>query len=292
MSDAGLTKLRDEIDAIDQELLALLAKRDAVSGRVRVTKAGDGVKLRPGREANILRALLVANKGNFAERSLLRIWREIFSASLASQGAYSTAVLTEGGGSVFWDLAHDHFGAGGTFTRCATSRRVLEAVARGEDALGVLPAPDPEDGAPWWQHLLVQPETAGAATAPRIIARLPFWTSGKAGSGETAVVIAAMEPDPSGDDRTYMAIDLAGEVSQTRLAGGLSDAGFAATLAARWHEREAPERWVNLIDLAGFGESDDARFDALANALETPVNQILRLGCYATPSGIDGAGDR
>ena len=291
MSNAELTKLRDEIDAIDQELLALLGKRSAISGRVRVAKAGDGVKLRPGREAKIMRALLVANKGYFAERSLLRIWREIFSASLASQGAYSTAVLAQGGDSVIWDLAYDHFGAGGTFTRCTTSRRVLEAVAHGEEALGVLPTPDPADENPWWQHLLIQPEAADAATPPRIIARLPFWKSGKPDNGETAVVVAAMEPDPSGDDRTFMAIDLAGEVSQNRLAGAISDAGFDATFAARWHEREAPERWVNLIDLAGFAESDDARFNALANTLDTPVNQILRLGCYAVPSDIDDAGD-
>ena len=143
MSEAELTKLRDEIDAIDLELLQLLARRNAVGGRVRLVKAGDKVKLRPGREANILRKLLATNKGGYPDRSLLRIWREIFSASLASQGAFSTAVLTEDGGSLLWDLGRDHFGAGGGFTRCTTPRRVLEAVSRGEDALGILPAPDP-----------------------------------------------------------------------------------------------------------------------------------------------------
>ena len=116
------------------QLLELLARRDAVSGRVRLANAGDAVKLRPGREADILRSLLAANKGGFPERSLLRIWREIFSASLASQGTYSTAVLSQDRGSLLWDQARDHFGAGGTCNRCATPRRVLEAVSGGEDA--------------------------------------------------------------------------------------------------------------------------------------------------------------
>jgi chorismate mutase len=292
MSETDITSLRDEIDAIDLELLQLLARRDAVSGRVRLAKAGDDVKLRPGREADILRALLAANDGGFPERSLLRIWREIFSASLASQGAYSTAVLTQDGGSLLWDQARDHFGAGGTFHRCATPRRVLEAVAAGEDTLGILPLPAPEDSDPWWQHLLVQPNsTAGGSGAPQIIAKLPFWTpAGDNGNSETAVVIAMMAPDPSGRDRTFLAIDLAGEVSANRLTSALGAAGIDAALAARWHETAAPERWVNLIDMAGFADADDARFSALTDALEVPVNQILRLGCFAAPSVIETKG--
>ena len=293
MSEAELTKLRDEIDAIDLELLQLLARRDAVSGRVRLAKAGDDVKLRPGREADILRSLLAANKGGFPERSMLRIWREIFSASLASQGAYSTAVLTQDGGSLLWDQARDHFGAGGTYHGCATPRRVLESVAGGEDALGILPLPDPEDTDPWWQHLLVQPKAAGGGDAPQIIAKLPFWSSAganKNGNGETALVIAMMAPDPSTNDRPLAAIDLAGEVSANRLTSALGAAGIDAALAARWHETAAPERWVNLIDMAGFTDADDARFDALSDALEVPVNQILRLGCFAAPSVIKAKG--
>lgn len=294
MSETELTKLRDEIDAIDLQLLQLLARRDAVSGRVRLAKAGDDVKLRPGREADILRSLLAANKGGFPERSLLRIWREIFSASLASQGAYSTAVLTQDGGSFLWDQARDHFGGSGTFHRCTTPRRVLEAVAGGEDALGILPLPDPEDADPWWQHLLVQPKAAGrGGDAPQIIAKLPFWSSAGAninGNGETALVIAMMAPDPSGHDRSFVAIDLAREVSANRLTSALGAAGIDAALAARWHETAAPERWVSLIDMAGFVDADDARFGALSDALEVPVNQILRLGCFAAPSIIEAKG--
>ena len=96
-----------------------------------------------------------------------------------------------------------------------------------------------------------------------------------------------IEPDPSGDDRTYMAIDLAGEVSANRLTSALADAGFDGTLAARWHETQAPERWVKLIDMAGFAGADDARFGALTDALEVPVNQIFRLGSFAVPSIIE-----
>ncbi len=290
MSETELTKLRDEIDAIDLELLQLLARRDAVSGRVRLAKAGDDVKLRPGREADILRSLLAANKGGFPERSLLRIWREIFSASLASQGAYSTAVLSQDGGSLLWDQARDHFGAGSAFHRCVTPRRVLEAVVGGEDALGILPLPDPEDADPWWQHLLVQPKAAGGGDAPQIIAKLPFWSSAAANSNsnsETALVIAMMAPDPSANDRSFVAIDLAGEISANRLSSALDAAGINAALAARWHETAAPERWVSLIDMAGFADADDACFGALTDALDVPVNQILRLGCFAAPSIIE-----
>ncbi|MBT7029823.1 MAG: sigma 54-interacting transcriptional regulator, partial [Rhodospirillaceae bacterium] len=117
-----------------------------------------------------------------------------------------------------------------------------------------------------------------------------FTGANKNGNGETALVIAMMAPDPSTNDRTLAAIDLAGEVSANRLTSALGAAGIDAALAARWHETAAPERWVNLIDMAGFTDADDARFDALSDALEVPVNQILRLGCFAAPSVIKAKG--
>ncbi len=44
---------------------------------------------------------------------------------------------------------------------------------------------------------------------------------------------------------------------------------------------------MKLIDMAGFAGADDARFGALTDALEVPVNQIFRLGSFAVPSIIE-----
>jgi chorismate mutase len=302
MSETELTDLRAEIDAIDIELLQLLVRRNSVSDRVKLVKTDAGVKLRPGREAEILRRLLARNAGRYPARTLLRIWREIFSASLANQGAFSTAVLTQDGGHILWDLARDHLGSGGAFNRYATPRRVLEAVAGGEDTLGVLPAPDPQDADPWWQHLLVHPNLANNIKTPKIIARLPIAKAGnmagnmagnRAGDiAEEAVIIALMEPDASADDRAYLAIDLANDVSADRLSEALDGVGIDGVLAARWHEAAAPERWVNLVHIGGYSGIGDARFQALADRLGGQINQIIWLGSYAEQLNLAEIGGR
>lgn len=298
MSETELTDLRAEIDAIDIELLQLLLRRNSVSDRVKLVKTDAGVKLRPGREVEILRRLLARNAGRYPARTLLRIWREIFSASLANQGVFSTAVLTQDGGHILWDLARDHLGSGGAFSRYATPRRVLEAVAGGEDTLGVLPAPDPQDADPWWQHLLVHPNLANNIRTPKIIARLPIAKAGNRAANragemdEEAVIIALMEPDASGDDRAYLAIDLASDVSADRLSKALDGAGIDGVLAARWHEAAAPERWVNLVHIGGFSGIGDARFQALADRLGGQINQIIWLGSYAEQLNLAEIGGR
>src|SRR3989304_6084616 len=113
MSETDLTALRKEIDAIDAEIHALIMRRAAITESIRGLKAGDELKLRPGREANILRALVARHTGAFPRTQLVRIWREILSASLAMQGPFSVAVFATETAYGLWDLARDHFGGGG-----------------------------------------------------------------------------------------------------------------------------------------------------------------------------------
>ena len=83
---ATLEDLRTEIDAIDNELLALLERRIAIGRRVADAKgASSGPFLRPGREAIILRRLVAAATGDVDIAVIERVWREILAANLARQ---------------------------------------------------------------------------------------------------------------------------------------------------------------------------------------------------------------
>ena len=125
MSETDLSALRQEIDTIDAELHALLVRRAAVSEKVRGIKSDDSLKLRPGREANILRALIARHSGSFPKAQLIRIWREILTASLAMQGPFSVAVYATETAHSLWDLARDHFGSGLISWKFGTTRRVV-----------------------------------------------------------------------------------------------------------------------------------------------------------------------
>lgn len=288
MSESDLSAFRQEIDAIDAELHALLMRRAEVSEKVRKIKTGDELKLRPGREANILRALVARHKGAFPTPQLVRIWREILSASLAMQGPFSVAIYATETAHSFWDLARDHFGVGVQCWKFGTSRRVVETVASGQCSVGILPEPDPQETDPWWQYLLAQPNSANEGRPLRIIAKLPFArTTAQYGAAE-AVIVARAEAEQSGQDRSLIAIDLSADYSTDMLLTEVAECGITgAFLRAKWHDRSARKRWVHLVEADGYVTTDDPRLADAARVFEKNLNDIIVVGGFAEPLVLD-----
>ena len=79
-----LPELRVLIDAVDQELLALLTRRAALAHEVGEIKKVEGSAVfRPEREAQVIQTLQTANDGALKNSSVAVIWREIMSACRA-----------------------------------------------------------------------------------------------------------------------------------------------------------------------------------------------------------------
>ena len=93
-----LTKYRDQINEIDDQILALLQKRAEISKQVGEVKAETGVAqvYVPHRQKQIIERLKARNHGEFPETALETIWTEILSASRS---------LQDQSGSPFWDLS-------------------------------------------------------------------------------------------------------------------------------------------------------------------------------------------
>ena len=81
-----LAVIRREIDAVDQDLLAIFNRRAALSLEVGRIKAGvtDAI-FKPMREKEVLDSLAAGNPGPLPNDHLRAIWREIFSSSRALQ---------------------------------------------------------------------------------------------------------------------------------------------------------------------------------------------------------------
>lgn len=77
--------LRREIDALNEELLALLSRRgDLVCRIAALGKVGQAPEGRdPLREDAMLRALKARNEGPYSEAEIEAVFRAIFDASLA-----------------------------------------------------------------------------------------------------------------------------------------------------------------------------------------------------------------
>ncbi|MEN8175660.1 MAG: chorismate mutase, partial [Pseudomonadota bacterium] len=81
--DKRLGSIRDRIDAVDEQLLALISERADLAQQVAEVKVADtdaAQFYRPDREAMVLRRVKEANPGPLDGEEVARIFREIMSA--------------------------------------------------------------------------------------------------------------------------------------------------------------------------------------------------------------------
>lgn len=107
-----LTKYRNQINEIDDQILALLQKRAEISKQVGAVKAETGVAqvYVPNRQKQIIERLKAQNHSEFPDAALEAIWTEILSASRSLQESERVAFLGPVGS--FGHLAAlSHFGA-------------------------------------------------------------------------------------------------------------------------------------------------------------------------------------
>ncbi|HEY4134950.1 MAG TPA: chorismate mutase [Alphaproteobacteria bacterium] len=297
MSDGKTTALdglREEIDAIDTAIHDLLMRRADLADRIGRAKesakpaaAAEAAKppavyLRPGREAMVLRRLVRRHSGPFPVPSLVRLWREIMSALLRLQGPFSVAVYAAGGDGAprpgYWDLARDYYGSSTPMTPCQGASQVVREVAEGRATVGVLPFPEQGEAAPWWPMLF----NAGP-DEPRIFARLPFFegASDRGGAAVSAVAIARVAPEQTGEDRSLLGIETVEEVSRARLISALSAVGLKPLFIvddARGDQRGSGR---HLVEVDGFVTSEDGSLAQFSAALGSALGRIAVLGTYA-----------
>lgn len=143
-----LTKIRQEINAIDERLLALINERATIAQKVGVAKGdlGSAVEYyRPEREAEVLRSVLAQNKGPMRDEEMLRLFREIMSACLAQQEPLKIGFLGPEG--TFTQTAvFKHFGHSVMALPFHSIDEVFQEVESGAADFGVVPVENSTEG--------------------------------------------------------------------------------------------------------------------------------------------------
>ena len=236
----SLEEVRARIDAVDTELLRLIDERAGLASAVAAAKAAAGdagrFGLRPGREAQLLRKLLTKPRGSASASLVVRIWRELMGASLAAQGPFHLAVWGGRDPARTAELARLRFGA-------APALRNLpkpdDAIASAKTLGGVAVIALTPDSA-WWGRLLAEPQLRVFAALPCLAAWGPM----------SALAIAQVEVEPTGDDRTFWVTD-APEPGPI-IEAALSRDGVAATLLVN-------AGGLKLFVLSGYYQPHDER---------------------------------
>jgi chorismate mutase / prephenate dehydratase len=278
-----LDDLRREIDRIDDALLDLLIERVHVVRRIGLVKndrPAGRLAMRPAREAAILRRLVERAEGRLPEATIVAMWRELLAATTRLQTPFVVSVHVPSERQGLWDVTRGHFGSLAPLLRADTPNHALRSLGAGAAQLAVLPMPDETDL--WWRGLVFSSEPK-----LRIVARLPFCPS--AGNEMAAVVVAALELEPSGDDVTILAIEAAIDMSRARLhealtAGGLSPRWLAAV---REPEQDAA---LHLLEVPGYMGPQEPELMAALAPIQARVLRVAVIGGYARP--LDGVAQR
>ncbi|WP_243287138.1 prephenate dehydratase [Geothrix terrae] len=145
----SLPGLRQAIDAVDDQVLALLNRRAALAaevGRLKTAAAPEAPFHAPAREREVLARLEAASAGPFPAPAVRTVFQEIMSACLSLEKPLRVAFLGPEG--TFTHLAARHqFGGSGQALPQGTIQAVFQAVERQRADYGVVPVENATEGA-------------------------------------------------------------------------------------------------------------------------------------------------
>lgn len=145
---AGLEALRQEIDAVDQRIQALIAARAGLAQQVAVVKGGKGSAAdfyRPEREVAVLRGVVARNKGPLTDEEMVRLFREIMSACLAQEEPMKVGYLGPEG-TFSQSAVYKHFGHSVRALPLGMIDEVFGEVESGAADFGVVPIENSTEG--------------------------------------------------------------------------------------------------------------------------------------------------
>ncbi len=278
-----LADLRAQIDRIDNVIHDLLRDRADIVAQVRGIKGKQEIYIRPGREAQMVRALAGRPQGQIPDGMIVRLWREIIGGYTMIEGAPKVAVPVPAKGPDLWDVARDYFGSFTPLTEMSSAASAIKAVLANKVTVAIVPPPTPNDKDPWWPLL-----ADNKKNALTIYACLPFEIL-KPGRGNArnampmGLAVAKLYPDLTGDDRSFLSMQCV-HVPEAEMRRLLGKAGYKLRhlfVHASGRGNSAPVTY--LAETEGYIGRSDTRLSRLRAMLGGRLQHMAPLGGYAVP---------
>jgi chorismate mutase/prephenate dehydratase len=139
-----LGQLRDEIDAIDRELLNLVNTRANLAKQISQFKKG--LIYRPEREAQVLERMRELNSGPLTHEHVSQLFTEIMSLCRAMEEPLTVAYLGPQG-TFSEEAVLNRFGSAVTTLPCESIDEVFHKVESGTASNGIVPVENSNEGA-------------------------------------------------------------------------------------------------------------------------------------------------
>lgn len=277
-----IEEIRRQIDTIDNRILDLLEERAECVRRIGAEKKKKNMPvILPDREINLIRKLLKRHEGLFSKESLIRIWREIIGAAALLQKDVKISVTAEDDQNalMLWDLAKDYAAAPISLQRTTNALSSFAMVREGDADMAVVPWPGDESRNAWWVHILNE----AGDNAIRVIARLPLYDKDeKVAPEHQALVIGRVPYRDSGDDRSFVVLELDSDISRARLVEEAGKNGWDIRSVHNCGGADPQYRYY-LLEVDGYVDPEKNHGDALLKALNSESGRCTVIGGYPAP---------
>jgi chorismate mutase/prephenate dehydratase len=276
----SLDEIRKKIDALDNQIHDLLMERaDLIIGVTEEKKKNNIPVVQPAREAVMIRRLLARHRGPLPEAAIVGIWRELVGAVSLLQTGLKVSVSAAPNDAYCWDMAKNYFGTVLPITRATNSLMALASVRENDSNFAVMPWPQDGEQAPWWPFLVNQKEDR-----MRIVCALPYGSKEQQMTAirDRALVISKTDFAPSGEDHSFIALEIDGAVSRAKIQETFkaADLELAAinTLGAG-----AGGRSTHLIEVNDYISEKDTQLERVAEKFTGQNARCTSLGGFPVP---------
>lgn len=278
MSD--LSELRQQIDALDGELLRLLNQRAELAREIGVIKNRESLPIySPDREMKLLRSLVERSEGPLRPEAIRAIYREIMSASLALEKDIAIACLGPSG-STSHQAALGKFGSSVRYTFASEIHGVFSEVGEDRADCGVVPLEDPAHG------LVNLTLDELASTELTICAEIIEEACDAEGSPARYLVLGRTPNPPSGNDKTMLMLRI--EDKPGALVSALEPFKELEINLSHFASRPAlrgSEDIFFFVEAAG--HTRDLQASDLFRELSKKCRAVKVLGSYPEATGVD-----
>lgn len=224
MAKDDLKKLRGRIDSIDNQILELLNQRaDVVIGVGKAKQGSDSTFYVPSREKAIYERLTDQNPGPFPNEAVIKVFREIISASLNMEMPMQVAFF--GPQATFTHMAAmEQFGLSAQLVPLKSIPSVFEEVERGRAHYGVVPVENSTEGVV--NHTLDMFIGSELQVVAEVMLEISHHLMSKTGNAEKITKIVS-HPQPLAQCRHWLEENMA-DVPQVDVASTAAAAQLAA----------------------------------------------------------------
>ena len=278
-----LADLNSQIDSIDSDILLLLARRFEIIKGLMVARnlSEDQISFNPSQEAIIIRSLIQKNNGVLSTKALIKIWREIISAGDRLHRDFSVAVYTKERAHEMTELARDHFGITGKYIPCLSVGQAFRKMDMNEAQIAVLPLFENAQES-WWTAL-----TSTEHRNVKIVGKLPFVKTRDEMREKEAFIVSAVDIHPTGNDRTFLAIEMSSYTSIDALKKMLE--GCHLSVCHIWPVNNLVRVYLFAVEVEGFIRLDDKKILAFQEKYTKNIQMIRSIGGYAVQELLEEA---